>query len=322
MAEAKTLVAKMLVKAVLLPVQLIDDLVGWPFTEPAGRWFRVANGRGRQRLATIMFRLLERYNDTSNASVLGAGPPVSLTTFGRRIPTAFAAIESIGLGSVRPARLVLWLDSADDLANLDHRLRRLVARGLEVRLSENFGPHTKYYPYVRDLWTADSCLVTADDDIIYPPNWLKLLSKAHATAPAAVNCHRARTISVQDGVIASYADWAGAQTVEPGPRIFATGVSGVIYPSELLGELQRRGDDFRQVCPRADDIWLHFVAVSSGVEVRQLRARGRHYAVIVPAQVDKLQNENVAAQGNDRQIAATYSPSAVQTITADRPRLK
>lgn len=303
-------------KALLGAVQALDNLVGWPFTEPANRAFRTANGVGRKQLAKIAFRLLTRYNDVADASVLGDGPPVSLTTFGRRIPTAFAAIESIGLGSVRPSRLVLWLDSADDLAQLDVRLARLVKRGLEVRLSENYGPHTKYYPFVRDLWTAGSPMVTADDDIIYPPNWLRLLAAGHRTTPAEVIGHRAREIAVERGAIGPYDRWTGVRTIAAGPRVFATGVSGVIYPPQMCQELKDRGEEFLELCPKADDIWLHYVAVSNNVGVRQVRQRGRHYAVVVPAQVEKLQNDNVAANGNDRQVLATYSPAAIQRVVA------
>ncbi len=307
-------VAGWMVKSVLLPVQAIDNLLGWPFTEPDSRWFRSLNGRGRKLLARVAFRMLESFNRTSRSAVLGDGPPVSLTTFGRRIPTAFASIESIGLGKVRPSRLVLWLDSAADLEQLDPRLQRLVGRGLEIRLSANYGPHTKYYPYVCDHLAADTALATADDDIIYPPNWLSLLQAAHRRAPNMVHCHRAHLITFRGSELASYTDWESPKTDVAGARIFATGVSGVIYPAKLLQLLRDRGDEFTKKCPRADDVWLHYMAVENSIGVRQIRPRGRHYPVVVRSQVEKLQNENVAAQGNDRQILATYPGPIIEKI--------
>ena len=303
-----------LAKTALLPFQVVDNLVGWPFTEPDRRWFRALNGVGRELLAKALFPLLTQVNTHSTASLLGDGPAVSLTTFGPRIPTAFATIESIGLGSVRPRRLVLWLDDPTDLAPLDLRLARQVARGLEVRLSANYGPHTKYYPYVAELWTPGTTLVTADDDILYPPNWLRLLADAQRAAPDLVNCHRARQITLQDGTLTPYNDWPNVRTTVPGPRVFATGVSGVSYPPNLLAQLRDRGTDFVDRCPKADDIWLHYMAVQNGVGVRQIRQRRRHFPVVLIAQVAKLQNENVAANGNDRQIAATYTPSALAAV--------
>ena len=53
-------------------------------------------------------------------------------------------------------------------------------------------------------------------------------------------------------------------TTEASESVFATGVSGVAYPPELLGALRDRGDVFAQVCPRADDYWLF---TDEGVEV-------------------------------------------------------
>jgi hypothetical protein len=60
-------------------------------------------------------------------------------------------------------------------------------------------------------------------------------------------------------------------TTEASETVFATGVSGVAYPPELLGALRDRGEAFAQVCPRADDYWLHYAAVSMGIPVRQVR---------------------------------------------------
>lgn len=303
------------IRALLIAVQTIDNAVGWPFTEPENRWWRRANWLGRKGLARLGLRLMTIVNDRSRAGLLGDGPPVSLTTYGRRIPTAFAAVESIGLGSVRPSRLVLWLDREADLVDLHPRLARLVERGLEVRLSTNYGPHTKYYPFVRDLWTG-GCLVTADDDIIYPPNWLALLQRGHRAGPAEVHCHRAHRVVVEDGAVVPYSRWRGVRGTAPAPSVFATGVCGVIYPPAMLARLRELGEGFRDRCPTADDIWLHFVAVDNGIGISQLRARGRHFPVVQDSQVEKLQNDNVAGSGNDRQIAATYTPSAIAALAA------
>ncbi len=71
---------------------------------------------------------------------------VSLTSYGTRIGRVAYAIESIAAGTARPRRLVLWLDDPTRFAARPAALRRLERRGLEVRLTENLGPHTKYFP--------------------------------------------------------------------------------------------------------------------------------------------------------------------------------
>src|SRR5690606_5888706 len=95
-------------------------------------------------------------------------PTVSLTTHGERISRVHIAIESIAQGNQLPGRIILWLDEPDVLDALPQALRRQAARGLEVRLSSNYGPHTKYFPYVRSEAVHHVPLATADDDVVYP----------------------------------------------------------------------------------------------------------------------------------------------------------
>ncbi|MET4429811.1 hypothetical protein [Mycolicibacterium sp. 624] len=206
-------------------------------------------------------------NHRSKAPIVGVGDAnVSLTTYGRRIATVWKTIETIGSGTVRPRRLILWLDDAETVADPPASLRRLQARGLEIRLCHDYGPHKKYFPYVQEILQRepDSTLVTVDDDAYYPPTWLEELLAAHQ--PNEVTAFRARIRG--EG---PYGTWPVCSTTEPSPRVFATGVSGVAYPPQLLRTLKDRGDEFTRVCPRADDFWLHYAAVATDVPIRQVR---------------------------------------------------
>jgi hypothetical protein len=107
------------------------------------------------------------------------GPVVSLTTYGKRIEKVYFTVESIARGVVRPSRLILWIDEETLLINLPATIRRLQRRGLEILLCKDFGPHKKYYPYVQSQQTFDTPLVTADDDMFYPRDWLKQLAGAN-----------------------------------------------------------------------------------------------------------------------------------------------
>ena len=191
---------------------------------------------------------------------------MSLTSYGTRIGTVWKTIETIGAGAVKPRRLILWLDDKSALADLPASLKRLRARGLEIRSCRDYGPHKKYYPYVCEIFPEEPArtLVTADDDVFYPPNWLQELLEAHL--PDEVTAFRARVRSD-----APYRLWPTCTTTEPSERVFATGVSGVAYPPVLLQALRERGDQFTEICPFADDFWLHYAAVAKGVPIRQVR---------------------------------------------------
>jgi hypothetical protein len=279
----------------------------------AVRWLRK---RAKRTLAVLWALWLRTANRWRRASVLGSAPvSVSLTSHGDRIDDVALTVESVAAGSVRPSRLVLWLDDADRFASLPASLRRLQRRGLEVRLTENYGPHTKYFPYVTSQEGPHTVpLVTADDDVLYPPWWLRTLLAEHRAMPGTVHCYRASVVQVDGDRLAPYNEWPRCKDREANVARFATGVSGVIYPLRMLEELRVRGDAFRSVCPRADDVWLHWVALRTGTPVRQVSRHPQHFPVIRGSQKVTLVSGNVHAGGNDTQIRELYEPEDISRL--------
>ena len=268
--------------------------------------------RGRLRARTLSAR-----NRRSSSSVTGHAPLiVSLTSYGGRIDTVHLTIESLAGGSVRPRRLILWLDDAERFATLTPGLRRLQERGLEIRLTENLGPYTKFFPTLAEL-DDDDLLVTADDDLLYPATWLARLVEAQSTEPDLVHCYRARDIVVEDGTLAPYARWRLSLSTTASFHRFATGVSGVIYPRTVIEALRAAGDAFRQTAPRADDIWLHVMSVTAGARIRQMSRSPRHFPLVPRSQKVTLYSSNLTQGANDPQIAATYPPEVIARIAAD-----
>jgi hypothetical protein len=265
----------------------------------------------------LVSRLQRANRDSREPVVAPGGPVVSMTTHGARLHKVHLALESIAAGGLKPSRLMLWLDDPASLANLPDPLRRLQARGLEVRLSDNFGPHTKYYPYLLTLADDDAApLVTADDDMLYAADWLAGLAQAHAAEPALVHCWRAKDVVLDGRKIAPFARWSYCRSPQPSLRHHAEGVSGVIYPIDFQQALRRAGDAFRACCPRADDVWLHAQAVREGRPVRQLRPEPRSFPCIPGTEAQGLMHENLAGAQNDRQIAATYSDADINKLMA------
>jgi hypothetical protein len=246
------------------------------------------------------------------------GPVVSLTTHGSRAFTTYLTIESIGRGKLRPSRIILWLDEAATFSNLPGALCRLQKRGLEVRLCKNYGPHTKYYPYLLSEKGITQPLVTADDDILYPSYWLKNLVAAFRRFPDSVNCYRARVITLKEGEVAPYAGWEICTSGDPSFRNLATGVSGVIYPPQFLLGIRAAGDLFKDCCPKADDLWLHVQALRSGYKIRQMGREAIHFAMVPGSQKLCLFVGNVLRhEGNDRQVRSTYTKADVDILLRD-----
>jgi hypothetical protein len=286
-------------------------------------WSLMRSAAGAARLLTsnIEIRRFNLSNRFSSRSILSKdGVVVSIATYGKRLPTAYLTLESIARGSMRPCRLLLWLDNPVEFENLPIQLKRLQARGLEVKLSDrNYGPHKKYYPYVVSRATENlpgktGPLVTADDDILYPRKWLQGLVSAYKQETEMIQCYRARVVQVGETGLLPYSAWELCRSSAPSFSTFAIGVSGVIYPPRFQDLLYAAGRAFEQSCPGADDLWLHVNALRNGFRVRQLSENPIHFPLIPGTQEDGLQQQNLHNSGNDAQIKNTYTATDVDTL--------
>jgi len=257
-------------------------------------------------------RLIDQGNiDEGNTAV------VSVTTRKDRVAKIYLVFESIAQGIVRPSRAILWIDDPTVFAALPPSLVRLQKRGLEVRLCENFGPHTKYFPYVCSIKHHEESLVTGDDDQLYPRNWLQCLIAAKRHAPDNVHCHFAKVVGLVENGFVPYEKWPVCNSTAARFDHIALGVSGVIYPPRLLDILREAGTGFRECCPRADDVWLHAQAIRAGYRVQQLKAVPHIFLQIPGSQKIALWRQNISEGGNNGQIRATYSPSDCAIIVGE-----
>ena len=232
---------------------------------------------------------------------------ISMTTHGKRLNKVFYAIESLARGTVR-VPIVLWLDAPDFDRPWPRSLRRLVKRGLQVRCSDGlYGPHTKYWPMFREVHGTDKRVATADDDIIYPIWWLDRLVETQSHRPEVVVCYRAHRVEMRDGEMLPYAKWGSVDNCRPSYLHFATGVSGVLYPTVAIDALVAAGDEFQEVTPKADDIWLHAVEIRNGIKVRQVFGYSRNFAVVPSTQLNGLIMLNLLRGGNDAQMQQVYT---------------
>ncbi|BAH53757.1 hypothetical protein ROP_55100 [Rhodococcus opacus B4] len=272
-------------------------------------------------LASTPLRVRNLLSNSAIVDGAGVEAVVSVTTHGHRIRSVYLALESIGRGTVRPARFVLYLDQEWANRKLPASIMRLQARGLSVEFSpEPYGPHTKYYPYVSGIPSHTDPLITADDDIIYPKWWLERLYGGHVRLPHAIMAYRVHKVRMTDGAIAPYVSWRPASDSDSSVLNFATGVSGVVYPPHFLGRLKEAGDGFLACCPKADDIWLHLVALRTGTEVRQLDHKPKHFRVIPLTQKLALARGNTEYNGNDTQIKKSYGDCDIDLLRQSATR--
>lgn len=246
---------------------------------------------------------------------------VSMTTYGDRIKHVHYTIQTIANGSSKPKRIILWIGHADKHL-MTEELRDLVTRGLEVRYTTDYGPHTKYYPYCRSAVASphdELQLVIADDDMLYPTDWLSALIDSAASEPLPVIvAHRAHRMKVENGVVFPYVEWWWeGGTASPSYANVATGVSGVLYPLEFI---RRVGDidssEFTQCALLADDLWLHSRSVLFKIPTKQVSQRAAVYAGHHPETQMRLMDINVGGN-NDAVAAKIYTREAISAIESE-----
>ena len=283
--------------------------------------FSAFRQRFRNRLTAAgrrpdLYRLYLRNQRSSESLLDPAGPVVSMTTQPHRLELVFYAIESIARGRRKPSRIHLWIADEESYRRLPSTLQRLASRGLEIHLTEDLGPHTKYSPYVRGETNFRAPLVTADDDVIYPPDWLERLIRAHEANPAAIHCFRAHRMRMAKTRPTPYNSWAPCEDTRPSHLNFITGVSGVIYPPEYLRHLKQHGTEFTRCCPHSDDIWLTVVALRRGFKIAQLDDEARYFPTIPGSQTKRLYNLNVILGENQVQLMRTLSKADLAALLA------
>lgn len=259
---------------------------------------------------------LQLLHVTSNAPLAGGrGPTVSLTSYGERISTVHLTLESIAQGHLTPARTILWLSDRAYRNKLPRNLTRLARRGLEVRFTEDLGPHKKYFPYLMQE-QLDRPLVTADDDVLYPRWWLDGLAQAYMKRPSFVHAYRVHVMKLEaSGVrFRPYSEWSTCTTVTPSRDHFSTGCSGVLYPPEVLAALRASGREFLDICPWADDIWLNLHAQRTRCFVAQVRPESLRFCGILLTQRSGLFKRNIYRRGNDDALAATFGPGDMAAL--------
>ena len=159
---------------------------------------------------------------------------VSLTSYPKRYGTLAKTLKSLLDQTIAADRTILWI-AYDDVDALPAEVRLLAQHGLEIRLCTDLGSYKKLVPSLIEY--PEAAIVTADDDLYYPPDWLQSLADAAAQDPTVVIAHRCHIALLNnDGTLCDYDKWSmdtSARSEGDGGLLFPTGGAGVLYPPHL-----------------------------------------------------------------------------------------
>ena len=216
----------------------------------------------------LLQKKIEQKSQTSTDSGIsdsGLDVVISLTTYGERLNTVYITIETLFSQTLKPKRVMLWLDEKEfSEERLPQELKQLQKRGLEIYFCKNTRSYKKLVPTLTML--KDSHIITVDDDVMYPSNWLEEFRCYEEKYPQTVLCFRGVKIAV-DGPEKTkpYRKWTLVRGGQPPSfDIMPTGVSGVLYPAGCFSEEVLDERTFMELCPTADDIWFKAMTLKAG----------------------------------------------------------
>lgn len=199
---------------------------------------------------------------------------VSLTSFPDRIYDIHYCIYSLLNQKLKPDEVLLWLaveqfpnkenDLPDDLLNLKNN-------GLTIKWCHDIKPYKKLIPALKEY--PNDYIITVDDDIYYPENWLEDIWNQYSEKPNTIISSRPRKIQLtNNGLIDEYKNW---EIVTKGGKTsclnFPTGAGGTLYFPHALCEKVLDEELFLRLCPTGDDIWFWAMAILNNTKITVTR---------------------------------------------------
>lgn len=260
------------------------------------------------RLLNILFPVfftLDPFKSKLNARTIDKNREliVSLTTFPLRIKKVWMVVETILRQKVKPDKIVLWLYAGefDGHQSLPRKLLRLEKQGLEIRFcDENLMPHKKYYYTMLEY--PDANVITVDDDIFYPPDFIIKLLKYHHSYPEAIICTIGRKIKIVDNKIYPYKEWEHIKfDSTPLFQTIPIGAGGVLFPARSLPPECFDREKITNNALMNSDLWLKIMSLKAETRVVCIAGEYKKWFIPLLYRNDiKLMETNIGKGRNDR----------------------
>ena len=226
---------------------------------------------------------------------------ISLTSIPSRLDTLHLTIKSLLDQNTTFKKIILWLHQ-DLKTSLPSKLTELEGERFEIGYSETTEPHRKLIETLKQH--PDLPIVTCDDDMMYPRDWLsRLLDSWHKT-PGDIVAHRCRKIRYRDGEMMPYRTWHSEANGGSSSLTVALGWGGVLYPPGSLDERVYDREAYMRLCPRADDLWYKAMSTLRGTATRKSREPYPAPIPILSSQSISLGTQNIGEDQNRVQLQA------------------
>ncbi len=258
------------------------------------------NGINKEKISYEM----EKFRETGISKNIKEGEAkiiVSLTSFPERMYDVHYAVYSLLNQIKKPDILILYL-AEDEFPNreadLPPKLLRLKENGLTIKWCKNLKSYKKLIPALREY--PEDIIVTADDDVYYPKDWLYKLYESYLENPECIHCHRAHKITFENDEIKPYKHWNMCiDDNSTGFINFFTGAGGILYPPKLLHGNVLDEELFLKLAPNADDIWFYSMAVLNNAKIKIVNKPYNNIRLVNPMRdIGAYEETTLCLEGN------------------------
>lgn len=224
---------------------------------------------------------------------------ISLTSIPSRLGTLHLTIKSLLNQNISFEKIILWLHE-DLKTSLPLKLTKLQGNRFEILYCTSTEPHRKLVNSLNLL--PDQIIVTCDDDMMYPRDWLSRLLESWQQAPEDIVAHMCRKIRIEDGEMMPYKTWRGESNGKSSGLTLALGWGGVLFPPGSLDDRVTDKESYMRLSPYADDLWFKAMAMLKGTEMRKSSKPNPEPVPIKSTQSISLSQKNIDDDQNRIQL--------------------
>lgn len=224
---------------------------------------------------------------------------VSFTSIPSRLKVLHLTVRSLLAQELAPEKIFLWLNESLS-EDVPSKLKLLLSDRFEIRYSNESCAHRKLVESLR-LY-PQRVIVTCDDDVMYPSDWLAHLWRDHLGFPRDIIAHECRCIRYdnQHG-FQPYNEWVGEAPGACQSGTLAIGYGGTLYPPASLHDDVCNSVLYDRLAPRADDLWFKAMSLLKGTRTRRATSPVTKPIPIMFSQQVSLKKHNVREDGNSIQ---------------------
>ena len=249
---------------------------------------------------------------------------VSLTSYPARMYDIHYCLYSLLNQKFKPDEVILWLGE-EQFPNREEDVPKKVLdlrnNGLTIKFTEDIKSFKKLIPALKEY--PNDIIVTADDDIFYPSDWLEKLYNEYVEDRENIICHRAYKINIKGEKILPYSKWKKCLKGDSTSVLnFFTGAGGVLYPPYSLYKDISKINLFMDLTPNADDVWFWAMVLLNEKKVKVIKEPTVELTYINPErELGMLDNEKTLyhtnKDENDMQIqnVLNYYPQLKNILT-------